>query len=380
MFDKYAGSLDTCEACPSLCQSVCPVFASSGNKSASPWGLMQLVNRVRQNRIDFNPDVAQASYQCLTCRACTEFCELKVEVPEILRRVRHNAIRQEIVPKEIHGFLEKFHRHNNPFSKDLLQHLKKLLPKRRFNKKNHTVYLAGCTATAKAPDIITDTFELFDKLGIDFVSCYDDTIQCCGHPLHVLGARDEFIDLAEINYNVLKNYKLVIVGSPACAHTLKSVYAKYDFDLSDKIITINHFLEPYLKNVNFKIKKGIHTKVMYHDPCYLSRHLGETELPRTLISQVSGYAPIEFQENRHCNKCSGQGGCFSVTNKETAKDLTRSRLEEVHEKKVKTLLTQCPTCVFKMRHNAKRIVVKDVVSYLNDCIMGEVKRGGGLSL
>lgn len=373
MLEEFAKQMETCTACPSLCQSACPVHRHTGNKSFAPWGMMQLLNRVRKRQVPYSKDIAEISYQCVTCRACSETCEHKVPIPEILEQAREEAVSESMAPQPIHGFIEKFHRHNNPFSKDLLSKLKMILPEEVLERETAIAYYASCTTIAKTPEVVKDTFELFDKLKIDFVSIYTDPIQCCGYSLFSAGARYDFVDLAEINYHSLKKYKTIITGSPACAYTLKETYKKYAFDLEDKVVTINEFLLPYLKNINFKLKKNIRTKVMYHDPCYNCRYLKQADIPRELISRVSGYPPVEFFEHHKKSQCSGQGGCYSIVNKESADQITKKRLSEVYEKKVKTVITQCPTCLFKMKQNGKRLVVKDVVSYLNDCIQGSEK-------
>lgn len=373
MLDHHANSLKTCSACPSLCQSACPVHIETGNKSFAPWGLMQSLNQTRLGALPFSAETADATYRCTTCRACTAQCEHGVPVADILEDARELAVKEGLAPPEIRGFLEKFHRHNNPFSKDLLSKLKTLLPSKILERENSVVYYATCTTIAKAPEIIQDTFSLFEKLKIDFVGIYLDPIQCCGYPLYAAGARYEFVDAAEINYHSLKKYKTIITGSPACAYTLGEVYARHDFNLSGKVVTINEFLRPYLKNINFKVKRGLKTRVMYHDPCYLSRYLGESDLPRELISAVSGYAPVEFQDNHTRSSCSGQGGCYSIVDKDAADAITKKRLDEVHEQKIKTVITQCPTCVFKMRANGDGLIVRDVVSYINDGIQGTTK-------
>jgi len=372
MFEQHLKHTQTCSACPSLCQSVCPVHVNTGNKSFAPWGMMQLLQGVAEKDVPFSPEVAAVSYSCTTCRACVEQCEHEVPIPSILEDIRNMAVKEGKAPEEIQGFLEKFHRHNNPFSKDLLQRLKTLVPEEILSKNTSVVYYATCTSITKCPEIVQDTFSLFKKLKIDFVSLYADPIQCCGYPLYSAGAHYDFVDLAEINYHSLKKYKLIVTGSPACAWTLKEMYAKYDFDLSGKVVTINEFLKPYLKNINFKVKRNIRTKLMYHDPCYLSRYLNEADLPREMISGVSGYAPIEFHDNHAHSQCSGQGGCYSIVNKKSADEITKKRLNEVYEKKVKTVVSQCPTCIFKMRQNSSGLIVRDVISYLNDSIQGTV--------
>lgn len=370
MFESFAKDLDYCSACPRLCQSACPVVAASGNQSTSPWGLMQTMNLVRKGSIPFSPEVAALSYQCLTCKACTSRCDHAIEVPRVMHEARVEAVKQEIAPAEIQGFLGKYHRHGNPFSKDLLYKLQDLVPAKYFENNYDVVYYASCTTIAKTPDVIASTFELFEKLGIDFVGIYPEPSQCCGYPLLTAGIEDEFEDVAEINYHSLKKYKTIISGSPACVYTLKESYKRFAFDLKSRVMTINQFLEPYLHNVNYKIKKNISTQLMYHDPCYLSRYLKETDLPRDMIAHMSGASPIEFYENREKGMCSGQGGCYSVVDKETSDKITKRHLEEVDEKQIQTLVTQCPSCIHKFRKNSKGLVVKDLVGYLNDCIEG----------
>lgn len=375
MFERYKKIMDYCTACPRLCQSVCPVAMNNGNEAHSPWGLMQTLNLVRKGEIVLGEEAASLSYQCTDCRACTEQCEHSNDVPSVLNEARKITVKQELTPPKMSGFLDKFHRHNSPFSRDLLLKLKNILPSRYFKKESSVVYFPGCMTIAKTPDVIRDTFELFEKLKISFVGIYPETIQCCGYPLVSGGLEDDFVDLAEINFNLLKKYKTIISGCPSCVYTLRKTYSKYSFDLGKRVITINEFIDPYLHNINYRLKKGIRTKLMYHDPCYLSRYLKEIDLPRELISQVSGIEPVEFLRQREETDCCGQGGCYSISDKDNSNEIAKRRLEEVYEKNVQMLVTQCPSCIYAFRKNSKRLVVKDLISYLNDCIEGVKGRG-----
>lgn len=370
MLEGYSKSLDYCTYCPRLCQSACPVLEADSNESHAPWGLMQTMNLLRKGELELDEEMAALSYQCLSCKACTSLCEHEIEVPPILHEIRKEAVQRDLAPPEVQGFLAKFHKHNNPFSKDLLLKLKGLLPKELFDKDADVTYFSSCTTIAKSSEVIEDTFDLFKKLKIDFVSVYPETIQCCGYPLISAGMEDEFIDVAEVNFHALKKYKTIVTGSPACAYTLKETYKKYDFSLESKVVTINKFLEPYIHNINYVLKKEILSQFMYHDPCYLSRYLDEIDLPRELLSHVSGYEPMEFFNHGKKSGCSGQGGCYSIVNKDVSDDITKNQLEEVYEKDVKTLVTQCPSCIHKFRKNSKKLEVKDLVSFLNDCIEG----------
>ncbi|OVE82042.1 hypothetical protein BVY03_01980 [bacterium K02(2017)] len=370
MLEEFTKQLEICNTCPNLCQSVCPVYLSDGNQSHSPGGLLKVMNQLRKKNFKLDTDIANLSYQCVTCQACQEKCEHDINVPDILQLVRNKSLKSGLAPTEIKGFVEKFYRHNNPYSKDLLKKLHEIIPKKYFKPENNIVYYASCTTICKTPEIVKDTFSLFDKFKIDFVSPYTDTIQCCGYPLQSAGAEEDFVDFIEINYNSLKKYKQIITGSPACAHTLIKTYAKYNCNLASKVITINEFIEPYIKNINFRLKKRLRTKMMFHDPCYLSRYLKQIDLPRDLISSVTGFAPEEFFDNGKQCSCSGQGSTYSVIEKENANQITKKRLAECKERDINLVVTQCPSCVFKLKQNSKNFIIKDLISYLNDCIEG----------
>src|SRR3990167_1873390 len=370
MLDQFEKQLEYCTYCPRLCQSACPVLATEGNEAHAPWGIMQTLNMVRRGEIPFDEEIAALSYQCLTCKACTEQCHHGNEIPPVLHEVRKLAVKHDLAPPEITGFLEKFHRHNNPFSKDLLQKLKKIVPAKYFQKDTPVIYFESCTTIAQCPEVIRDTFELFEKLKIDFVGIYPESIQCCGYPLITGGLEDEFVELAEINFNTFKQYKTIITGSPACVYTLRETYKEYALGLGSRVVSINELLEPYLHNINYQIKKSIRTKIIYHDPCYSCRYLHEVDRPRELIGQVTGIQPVEFNHHGEKTACSGQGGCYSIMNKDVSDQICKVRLEEVYEKNIQTIITQCPSCIHKFRKNSNHLIIKDLVSYLNDCIEG----------
>ena len=373
MFEKYAERLELCNTCPSLCQSACPVVALDGNRAHSPWGLMQVMNQVRTGQIGFSQEVAELAYECLTCKACTTQCEHGNQISPVLLEARKEAVHQGLAPDSILGYAEKFHRHNNPFSKDLLKKLHEILPESALQNEGDICYYASCTTIAKTPEIITDTFELFEKLGIDYVVPYTETIQCCGYPLKTAGAHDEFMDIAEINFHSLKKYKKIITGSPACAFTLKRVYRRHDLSLENKVETVTDFLSSVLKTKKLKLKKDLPKDWMYHDPCYMSRYLEQTQTPRDLIQTATGEAPLEFHDNQAESKCSGQSGCYNVVHKDRSDAITKERLRECKENEVQNLVTHCPSCVFKMQQSNKNMVVKDIVSLLNESIVGVKK-------
>ena len=50
------------------------------------------------------------------------------------------------------------------------------------------------------------------------------------------------------------------------------------------------------------------SRVLYHEPCYLGRHNGEYEAPRSLLRRVAKDALLEFPLHREKAMCCGAGG------------------------------------------------------------------------
>lgn len=370
MLEEFSKELDYCTYCPKMCSFSCPVSTVENNESTTPWGKMQAANLVRKGLLPLTEEVAALAYKCTACRLCEQYCEHHIDVASILLDFRKLAVEQHVAPRALMGFLDKFHLHNNPFGKDLLAVLEPLVPEKYRNPHAQTAYFVGCATIAQTPEVIVDTFSLFDKLGVEDVCVYLDPIQCCGYPLVTGGIEEEFEDIAELHYQGLRRYRHIISASPSCVHTLKTVYAKYHFNLESRLMTMTQFLKPYIENSNYVLNKHIAQRFLYQDPCYLGRYLGEYDTPRQMLEIATSRPPLEFHENREKSACCGQGGCYSITSPEFSNEVSRRRLSEAKERHISTVVTHCPSCVSKLRKNGEGMKIMDIVSFLNEAIAG----------
>ena len=91
----------TCVYCPRLCHFVCPAATAEGSVTASPWGMVSLVDALAERRIAWTRENVEPLYHCTSCGRCTAFCAHGNPVAEILLAARHEAVERGCVPVEV---------------------------------------------------------------------------------------------------------------------------------------------------------------------------------------------------------------------------------------------------------------------------------------
>ena len=117
-------------------------------------------------------------------------------------------------------------------------------------------------------------------------------------------------------------------------------------------------------------ENGQRPNVTFHDPCYLGRHNGVYESPRTLIEQVSGAPVREMDRVRNNSFCCGAGGAQFWKEEEPGNARVNvTRYAEAQATGAETLAVGCPFCM-RMFTDAQAEagqggpVVKDVVELI----------------
>jgi Fe-S oxidoreductase len=219
---------------------------------------------------------------------------------------------------------------------------------------NKTLYFPGCTTRTILKEIKENYEAILKELEIEYIELEQDEF-CCGQPIKQLGYDDEFDELKKKNKKTLSHKKIatIITNDPHCYDTLKKSYN----------LDVEHILSTIMKNKH-TIEKQDRGKIMYHDPCFLSRHNDLINAPREILKEI-GYEVVEMKSNKRNTKCCG--GTVKLTNPELARKMAEDRLNEAT---VKRIVTACPLCYKHLKDNAKDVQVYE----LSQLLKGVVKK------
>jgi glycolate oxidase iron-sulfur subunit len=378
------------------CNTVCPVYLTTGNEIHTPRGKQHL--RSRQHDGEISKHYADIFSKCLLCGACLEVCPRDLDTPRLVVDVRSelpkisglsflkyisrkalvhpvllsglskagtaaNKLLGDFLPKEsglrlrLIG-LEK--RVLQPPSVGYISKIKKEVSyekEQSGEKKAYNVnYFTGCLANHLQPDIAESTQFLIAKTTGSNANVPSGQT-CCGMAAMAAGRPDETLELAKKNIKAFEDNELPIVTScSSCYFQLKT----YDYLFADdpewkeraKRFTARlrefstFFLDKFSENTEMisgaSSSSGL--KVFYHDPCHLRFKLHITKEPRQLLNLFQG---IDLQELEGGPQCCGQGGLFQVAHPDLALQVQERLLEEYGALSANTVVTACSGCLLQ---------------------------------
>ncbi|WP_169432923.1 (Fe-S)-binding protein [Desulfotignum balticum] len=222
--------------------------------------------------------------------------------------------------------------------------------------------------------VLVNSISILRKLGIE-PGYLQDKEPCCGSPMYYAGFEDDYAKNAYKNYKLFKsmNVKKLIGVVPGCTSALKHGYPKY---ISDYDLEVYHILEIIaLQLKQNKIQPCIEEpiKVVYHDPCQLSRYMEITDEPRQILKAIDGVELMEPDEEQigRWSTCCG-GGNIETTHPELSERMGKRRFEELMETGAKVIITNCPACEMQLNHTIKKLKIDvkvfDILSLLDDAL------------
>lgn len=346
------------------CQDVCP--ATNTGKALSPAAI--LINE-RFELNDLFPKFAagaespralldfalneEAAWACTTCNACIEVCPVGNEqMLHIIDVRRERVLSAAEFPNGLKNTFNQMEKAGNPWgiaAEERLVWAKDLpfpVPTVDQNPDPEVLYWVGCAVSfdPRAQKIARNMAEILHSAGLNW-AVLGKNEKCTGDTARRTGNEYLFAQMADENVAALNavNAKVVVTTCPHCFHTIGNEYPQF----GGNYVVRHHteFISELIRNGKLKIEPNSTTAVTYHDPCYLGRHNGIFEQPRSLI-EMTGANLIEPERTRNNSFCCGAGGGQFWKDEERGKErVSTNRFRELKQTGAQTVATGCPFCL-----------------------------------
>ncbi|GBF04956.1 cysteine-rich domain-containing Fe-S oxidoreductase [Deinococcus aerius] len=398
LLDAYA-----CIQC-NRCQDVCP--ANATGKALSPAAL-EINKRMELNVIAAHPSPftlrpapfesgastahpllefainEESVWACTTCGACMQVCPVQDEqMLDIIDIRRHQVMVAGEFPPQLQTAFRGMERASNPWgiSRDKRMEWAEGLrvPTIDENPEPDVLYWVGCAASYDpgAQKVARSFVQLLDKAGVSY-AVLGKKEACTGDSARRSGNEFLFQSLAQENVETLNTVRpgLIVSTCPHCMNAIGNEYKQLGGDY--RVIHHTEYLETLVTAGKLPMAQ-LQDSVTYHDPCYLGRHNGVYDAPRTLITRMAGEV-LELERARENSFCCGAGGAqFWKEEEEGRERLSDNRFREIQArldaaKEGKVVAVGCPFCKSMLNstpEKAKRddIVVRDVAELMLESV------------
>lgn len=318
--ESIAAAAEHCSYCPKLCRFACPVANETGRESVTPWGIDREITAA-VHRGTVTAQTADAVYACTGCRACGSACLPGLDLPAHVRAARAAVVEAGIAPD---GAAEAVGR----------------------ERAADAALLTGATPGAElvvfpgcASDDGAALAALLTAAGVAWDVSHDAV--CCG-------ARSVDVGFAALGAEQAGRAKValpaggrLVVMDPHCARQLA-------IDLGEaRVVTLPTLLAELAPAL--PLRGG--DPVVWHDPCWLGRGMGEYDAARAVVRAATGHEAVEPEFTRDRTRCTGGGMGFAQVFPATADALRDTRVGDLRAVGADALpvVTACPNAAARLR-------------------------------
>jgi len=301
----------------------------------------------------------EAIWSCTTCGACLASCPVFIEQQPKLTKLRRHLVQMEAdFPEELLNLFENMEQRSNPWGIAPGERAKwgSALGVKKFEAgRTEYLFYVGCAGSfdSRAKQVTLAMAKLLDKAGLSW-GILGKEEKCCGESLRKLGNEYLFEQAARENVALFqeKGVRKVITHCPHCFTTLKNDYRQYGLEL--EVIPHAELLETLLAQGKLRLEGTSSAgKVVFHDSCYLGRHNGVYEAPRSVIARATGAQPAEMARNRENSFCCGAGGGRMWLEEHAGERINLNRVDEALAVSPDTICVSCPFCMTMMEDGLK---------------------------
>jgi len=301
------------------------------------------------------PYSSEEIWSCTTCGACEQECPVAIEYIEKFVDLRRAMVEDGELPAAVSRAFESLEQHGNPWGRAASAawprgsaHVNKI-----------------ASASAQSPVLFfPDSFiafgdraravgdavcELLTRTGKSFV-ILPQSGRDSGHEARRFGEEFLFMKLRDLNTQAIHDTgaQLIVTADP---HTLNAF--RHDYAGLPPSAHITEILAEAIVSRGIEFKPDHSGKLhVFHDPCYLGRHNGIYEAPRSILRSIPG---LKFgQMRKQCDRsfCCGGPLSFFHQPKENVR-MADMRIQQVLETHADVVVTACPWCLVNLTEAAK---------------------------
>ena len=348
LIELTEGAAALCYQC-GVCTAVCPWNLFGGDS-------LSIRSMIRGAQIgQFSHD--SSIWLCTTCDQCSAYCPRGVDVAQIIRVLRSLIWKDQKPEKGLPSLLWSIYWNNNPWTQPPSQRTNWVggadVP--LFDAEKHEILLyIGCTSSydRRAQKIALSMVEILRAAGIQFGYLGEDE-PCCGESVLSIGHLPYFREIASITSEILYERGVAdfVTISPHCYDVFKNHYPNLDNRI--RPLHYTQYLADLVRDGRLNFPTTVNKQVTFQDPCYLGRHNGIFDAPRTVITAIPGIEFVEMEDSCLDGLCCGGGGGRMWLETEAGARFSDSRIQQARQTKSDYLVTACPFCVVCLEDSAK---------------------------
>jgi Fe-S oxidoreductase len=293
-------------------------------------------------------------WSCTTCGACEAECPLLVEYIDKIVDLRRGLVDEGKVPQSLQKPLKALESRGNPYGK--LEKKKADWTRAKDFQPNCEVKVlngSNGASTLYFVDSITSYDERMQKIGQATARILDHlgekfgilgaAEKDSGHEVRRFGEELLFATLRDQNTQAItkSGVQRIVTADPHAFNALR-----HDYKDLPPVEHISQVIAREVKmgKVRFRPAKedGVYA---YHDPCYLGRHNGVYDEPRTVLDAIPGLKRVEMKRSRDRSFCCGGGGLMLFYEPKEEERMGVKRVQMAAEAGANMIVTACPFCM-----------------------------------
>jgi heterodisulfide reductase subunit D len=382
--------IDACTQCGE-CIKHCPVQDVTGNSTVSPPekirmfrefiratdGLKARLFGAGEADRRLLDDFTEAVYECTTCGACGQNCPVGIFTQRLWPVLRKEMVKRGFGPLGVQAKMPAaIKKSGNPYDKPAGERYRPWFPEYvKLADRADIAYYAGCTGAYEAQPMVRGDVLVLNAINEPFTMLPPEEEVCCGFPLFITGQHELLGELTTrlVEAYKAKSVKVLVCSCPCCVNIMSRDWPLfYGKELPFKIRHITQYVSDAIRGGRLRFTKELKERVIYHDPCYLTRGVGVIEEPREVLRSIPGLTLLEFERHGLNSRCCGSGGAARKVYHENAIAMGRQTIDEAVAKKADRLILACPACYAKvneaMQGHKNQIRITDIMELVSGLI------------